>query len=355
MVTSRGTAPCKTKCPANISVQAYIQKAAEGKYTEALEVIKKDNPFPAVCGRICPHPCEDECTRGTVDEALAIDAVKMFIADQDLDASVRFVPKIRSDFDPIEKAGKKVAVIGSGPAGLSCAYYLAVEGYEVTVFEKEKILGGMLTLGIPAFRLDRDVINAEIDVLKELGIEFKTGIEVGKDTTVHKLREQGFKAFYIAIGAQKGATLGIEGEDLDDVINGVDFLRSINLDNTPKLDGPVIVVGGGNVAIDVARTAVRAGASSVNLYCLESVEEMPALREEQDEAKEEGIVLNNCWGPKRILSENGKVTGVEFKTRLPGHPPGTGERHEFGATVVSRNVRDFRCIPGLGVENWAGS
>ncbi len=276
-------------------------------------MIKRDNPFPAVCGRICPHPCEDECTRGTVDEALAIDAVKMFIADQDLDAGVRFIPKIRSEFDPIEKAGKKVAVIGSGPAGLSCAYYLAVEGYGVTVFEKEKILGGMLTLGIPSFRLDREVINAEIDILRELGIEFKTGVEVGKDIAIHKLREQGFKAFYIAIGAQKGATLGIEGEDLEDVINGVDFLRSINLDHTLKLEGPVVVVGGGNVAIDVARTAVRAGASSVDLFCLESAEEMPALKEEQEEAKEEGIVLNNSWGPKRILSENGKVTGVEFK------------------------------------------
>ena len=312
IVTDKGTAPCKTRCPAHISVQGYIQKASEGKYTEALELIKKDNPFPAVCGRICPHPCESECTRGTVDESLAIDAIKMFIADQDLNADVRYIPKIR-EYDQTVKADKKIAVVGSGPAGLSCAYYLAVEGYKVSVFEKEKVLGGMLTLGIPSYRLDKDVINAEIDILKELGVEFLTGVEVGKALTIQDLRKQGYNAFYIAIGAQKGAMLGIEGEDHADVINGVDFLRSINLDSSLKLDGPVVVVGGGNVAIDVARSAVRAGAESVNLYCLESTEEMPALKEEQEEAKEEGIVLNNGWGPKRIITKKGKVTGVEFK------------------------------------------
>jgi len=313
MVTNKGTAPCKTKCPAHISVQGYIQKASEGKYREALEVIKKDNPFPAVCGRICPHPCEEECTRGTVDESLAIDAIKLFIADQELDAGARFVPEIKTQYEPKGKAGKKVAVIGAGPAGLSCAYYLAVEGYKVSVFEKEKLLGGMLTMGIPSFRLDRDVINAEIDILKELGVEFFTGVEVGKDTTIQKLREQGYNAFYLAIGAQKGASLGLEGEERADVINGVEFLRSINLDPSLKLGGPVVVVGGGNVAIDVARTAMRAGASSVKLYCLESEAEMPALKEEQEEAREEGIVLNHGWGPKRIITKQGKVTGVEFK------------------------------------------
>ena len=313
IVTNQGTAPCKTKCPAHISVQGYIKKAAEGKYREALEVIKKDNPFPAVCGRICPHPCEDECTRGEVDEALAVDAIKMFIADQERDSAARFVPKIKTEFDAIAKAGKKVAVIGSGPAGMSCAYYLAVEGYRVTVFEKEKVLGGMLTLGIPSFRLDKDIINAEIDILKDLGIEFKTGVEIGKDTTMQNLRKEGYGAFYIAIGAQKGSSLGLAGEEHDDVINGIDFLRNVNLDNNVKIDGPAVVVGGGNVAIDVARAAVREGAQSVNLYCLESAEEMPALHDEQQEAKEEGIIFNNGWGPKRIIVENGKVTGVEFK------------------------------------------
>jgi NADPH-dependent glutamate synthase beta chain and related oxidoreductases len=316
MVTNSGTAPCKTKCPAHISVQGYIEKAAQGKYQEALELIKKDNPFPAVCGRICPHPCEDECTRGTIDESLAIDAIKLFIADQECNADVRFIPEILHQYDPKEKVGKKIAVIGAGPAGMSCAYYLAVEGYQVTVFEKQEALGGMLTLGIPSFRLDKNVINAEIDILKEIGVEFRTGIEIGKDVTIQTLRDQGYNAFYLAIGAQQGATLGLDGEELEDVINGVDFLRSINLDDTLKLEGPTVVIGGGNVAIDVARCALRAGSDSVNLYCLESAAEMPALAEEQEEAREEGIVLNNGWGPKRIISENGKVTGVEFRKCL---------------------------------------
>ena len=353
MVTNKGTAPCKTKCPAHISVQGYIQKAAEGKYTEALEVIKKDNPFPAVCGRICPHPCEEECTRSAVDEALAIDAIKMFIADQELDASVRFIPEIKTQYEPKGKAGKKVAVIGAGPAGLSCAYYLAVEGYKATVFEKEKVLGGMLTLGIPSFRLDKDVINAEIDILKELGVEFKTGVEVGKDLSIQDLRKQGYNAVYIAIGAQKGAMLGIEGEDHVDVINGVDFLRSVNLDNTLKLDGPVVVVGGGNVAIDVARSAVRAGAESVNLYCLESAEEMPALKEEQEEAKEEGIVLNNGWGPKRIIIKNGKVTGVEFKKCVSVFENGTfAPRYDENTTIT---VKASKVLLAIGqVIDWGG-
>ncbi|HWR22261.1 MAG TPA: FAD-dependent oxidoreductase [Feifaniaceae bacterium] len=313
MVTNAGTAPCKTRCPAHISVQGYIAKAAEGKYTESLELIKRDNPFPAVCGRICPHPCEAECTRGSIDEALAIDAIKQFIADQECNASMRFIPKIQSQYDPREKKDKKVAVIGAGPAGLSCAYYLAVEGYRVTVFEKQKVLGGMLTLGIPSFRLDKDVINAEIETLRLLGVEFVTGTEIGRDKTVRQLRGEGYSAFYIAIGAQKGAPLGIEGEDLPAVVNGVDFLRSVNLGSGAALDGPAVVIGGGNVAIDVARSAVRAGAQSVDLYCLESAQEMPALPEEQQEAREEGITLHNGWGPKRILSENGRVTGIEFK------------------------------------------
>jgi NADPH-dependent glutamate synthase beta subunit-like oxidoreductase/NAD-dependent dihydropyrimidine dehydrogenase PreA subunit len=312
IVTNRGTAPCKAICPAHISVQGYIRKASEGKYMEALELIKKDNPFPAVCGRICPHPCESECTRGEVDEPLAIDAIKMFIADQELDSGMRFVPKVRSEFDGTVKGANKVAVVGAGPAGLSCAYFLAVEGYRVTVLEKERVLGGMLTFGIPAFRLDKDVIDAEIGILKELGVEFRTGVEVGRDVTLAQLRAEGFNAFYLAIGAQKGSSLGLEGEELDNVANGVEFLRGINLGQT-SLEGPVVVIGGGNVAIDVARSAIRAGAESVDLYCLEGEAEMPALPEERQEARDEGIAIHNGWGPKRILAENGLATALELK------------------------------------------
>lgn len=307
-VVDTGTSPCKSTCPAHIAVQGYIRLAAQGKYTEALDLIKKENPFPAVCGRICPHACESECTRGEIDAPIAIDEIKKFIADQELRSDVRFVPKKRHNY-----SDKKIAVVGAGPAGLSCAYYLALDGYTVTVFEKHEKLGGMLTLGIPSFRLEKDVIEAEIEILREMGVEFKLGVEVGTDVTLDELRAKGYKGFYLAIGAQAGRKLGIEGEDAEGVIAGVDFLRNVSLGNEAKLSGKVVVIGGGNVAIDVARTAVRSDASSVNMYCLESAAEMPALPEEVEEANAENIKINNGWGPKRIVVENGKVTGVEFK------------------------------------------
>ena len=306
-VCEEGTSPCKTACPAHIAVQGYIKLASQGKYMEALELIKKENPFPAVCGRICPHGCESECTRGEIDEPIAIDEIKKFIADQELDSDKRFIPERRHEY------GKKIGIVGAGPAGLSCAYYLAIDGYKVTVFEKEDKLGGMLTLGIPSFRLEKDIVEAEIDILKEMGVEFKTGVEVGKDITLDDLRKDGYEGFYLAIGAQGGRKLGIEGEDADGVITGVEFLRNVNLGKDVKLPRRAIVIGGGNVAIDVARTASRTGATDVKMFCLESREEMPALVEEIEETLEEGITIGNGWGPKRIVIENGKVTGVEFK------------------------------------------
>lgn len=306
-VAEEGTSPCKTACPAHIAVQGYIKLAAQGRYIEALELIKKENPFPAVCGRICPHGCESECTRGDIDEPIAIDEIKKFIADKELDGSIRYIPPMRYHL------GNKVAVIGAGPAGLSCAYFLAIDGYRVTVFEKQEKLGGMLALGIPSFRLEKNVLNAEIDVLREMGVEFKTGIEVGHDVTLNDLRHEGYQAFYLAVGAQGGRKLGVEGEDAEGVISGVDFLREVNLGHKAELSGKVVVIGGGNVAIDVARTATREGAASVALYCLESREEMPALDDEIEEAERDAVHFNNSWGPKRILTENGKVIGVEFK------------------------------------------
>ncbi len=310
MVGESGTSPCKSTCPSHISVQGYIKLASQGKYTDALMLIKKDNPFPAVCGRICPHPCESQCTRANIDEPVAIDPIKRFIADQELNAGVRYIPPIKEN--PVS-GGQKVAVIGAGPSGLSCAYYLAVEGYQVTVFEKEKMLGGMLTMGIPSFRLGRDTINAEIDVLRQLGVKFRTGVDVGKFLTIEQLRNEGYKAFFFAIGAQNSRKLGLEGEDLPGVIAGIEFMRDINLGKGVTLSGPVAVIGGGNVAIDVARTAVRAGAASVDLYSLESREEMPAWEDELAEAIEEGVRLNPSWGPKAILRNNGNVTGLELK------------------------------------------
>lgn len=303
-----GTAPCITKCPAHIPVQGYIKLASQGKYNEALELIKKHNPLPAVCGRICPRLCEEDCTRGDLDEAVAVDDVKKFIAEKDLEAGTRFIPKKRHDY-----SDKKIAIIGSGPSGLTCAYDLAIDGYDVTVFEKEEKLGGMLTLGIPSYRLEKPVLQAEIDVIREMGVKFKTGVEVGKDVTLKELRKQGFNAFYVAIGAQSGRKINIENEDADQVFSGVDFLRKVNLGQETGVEGRVVVIGGGNVAIDVARSAVRlAGVQESALYCLESRNNMPAHAEEVEEALEEEISINNSWGPSKIIVEKGKVTGVEF-------------------------------------------
>ena len=303
-----GTAPCITKCPAHIPVQGYIKLASQGKYTEALELIKKHNPLPAVCGRICPRLCEEDCTRTALDEAVAVDDIKKFIAQKDLEHDVRFVPKKRHDY-----SDKKIAIIGSGPSGITCAYDLALDGYDVTVFEKESKLGGMLTLGIPNYRLEKDVIGAEIDVLKLMGVKFKTGVEVGKDVSFAQLRNEGFDAFYVAIGAQSGRKLGLENEDLPQVGSGVDFLRHVNLDQPTGVSGKVVVIGGGNVAIDVARSSLRLeNVTETQLYCLEPRDRMPAYDEEIYEALEEGLQISAQWGPVRILSENGKVSAVEF-------------------------------------------
>lgn len=306
-----GTSPCKTKCPAHIAVQGYIKMASQGRYLDALKLIKKENPFPAVCGSICNRRCEEACTRGTVDQAVAIDEVKKFIAMQELNSESRYVPPM------INQIGKpypqKVAVIGAGPAGMTCAFFLAQKGYPVTVFERNKTPGGMLTYGIPKFRLEKDVVEAEIDVLRKMGVEFKCGVEVGKDITLDDLRAQDYKAFYLAIGCQGGRKANVTGEDAEGVFTGVEFLHKVNNDENTKLLGRTVVVGGGNVAIDVARSAVRAGSSSVSMYCLEDRETMPAAEDEVAEAMEERIAINNSWGPKEILTENGKVTGIIFK------------------------------------------
>ncbi len=307
-----GTAPCKTACPAHLPVQGYIKMASEGRYMDALKLIKEDNPFPAVCGAICNRRCEDACTRGRVDEPLAIDEIKKFIAEQELHEHKRYIPVCENHVG--EQFAQKMAVIGAGPAGMSAAYYLRTKGYPVTVFEKEQRAGGMLTNGIPSFRLEKNVIQAEIDVLTEMGVEFRFNTEVGRDVTIKQLREQGYKAFYLAIGAQGGRMAGVPGEDADGVCTGVDFLRSVNLDEAnARVSGKTVVVGGGNVAIDVARTALRAGAAEVVMCCLESRDAMPAAKEEIDEALGEGITVNNGWGPKEILTENGHVTGIVFQ------------------------------------------
>ena len=306
-----GTAPCKAACPLHIAIQGYINMASEGRYKDALKLIKKDNPFPAVCGAICHKYCEKECTRSSVDDPLAIDDIKMFIAQQDMKDEFRYVPEVI----PCNRVGydQKIAIIGSGPAGLSCAYFLALEGYKPTVFEKDKVLGGMMTTGIPNFRLEKDVVNAEIEILKELGIEFKTGVEVGKDVTIAELREQGYKGFFVAVGLQNGGKLGIPGEDAAGVMSGIDFVRGVNLGTAKKLKGNVVVIGGGNIASDIARTAARWGAKKVKLYCLEDYDNMPMGAEDQEYCEREGIEIHAGWGQTEIIEEEGKCKGIKFR------------------------------------------
>ena len=307
-----GTAPCKTACPAHIGIQGYLQLAKEGRYEDALALIKKDNPLPAVCGHVCNRRCEDACTRGTIDEAVAIDEVKRFIAERDLNAETCFIPKKTI---PSLKGGfeEKIAIIGAGPAGLSCAYFLALTGYKPTIFEKNAEPGGMLRYGIPSYKLEKDLLAAEIDVIRQLGVEIRCGVEVGKDVTIEDLREQGYKGFYAAIGCQRGRKPGISGENAEGAYAAVDFLREAGAKESFALEGDVVVVGGGNVAIDAARISSRCTDAKISMFCLETREKMPASDEEIEEALEEGIELNCGWGPKEVLEENGHVSGVVFK------------------------------------------
>ena len=307
-----GTAPCKTACPAHVAVQGYLKLAKEGRYDDALALIKKDNPLPAVCGHVCNRRCEDACTRGTVDEAVAIDEVKRFLAERDLNAETRYIPKktipsLKGGFD------EKIAIIGAGPAGLSCAYYLALTGYKPTIFEKNEEPGGMLRYGIPSYKLEKDLLAAEIDVIRKLGVEIRCGVEIGKDITIEELREQGYRGFYVAIGCQRGRKPGITGENAKGAYAAVDFLREAGAKESFALEGDVVVVGGGNVAIDAARISSRCVDAKISMFCLEQREDMPASKEEIAEALEEGIELNCGWGPKEVLEDDGKVAGVVFK------------------------------------------
>ena len=327
-VLPSGTAPCKAACPAHIPVQGYLKLAAQGRYTDALELIKTENPFPAVCGRICNKRCEAECTRGDVDEAVAIDEVKRFIADHDMHEETRFVPKMVNQIG--RPYTEKIAVIGAGPAGMSCAYYLAQKGYPVTVFDRNPVPGGMLTLGIPSFRLEKDVLNAEIDILKEMGVEFRCGVEVGKDVTIQQLRDEGYKGFYLAIGAQKSAKLRIPGEELEGVLGGVDFLREVNLGNKPDIGRRCAVIGGGNVAMDVCRSAVRLGAEETYVFYRRSEAEMPADPEEVREAMEEGVKFRFLSAPVEIIGTGGRVSAIKIEKMELGEPDERGRRKPVG-------------------------
>ena len=351
-VMPTGTAPCKAACPAHVPVQGYLKLAAQGRYTDALELIKKENPFPAVCGRICNKRCEAECTRGSVDEAVAIDEVKRFIADHDMNEATRFIPKMVNQIG--RPYTEKIAIIGAGPAGMSCAYYLANKGYPVTVFDRNPVPGGMLTLGIPAFRLEKDVLNAEIDILREMGVEFRCGFEVGKDVTIQQLRDEGYKGFYLAIGAQKSAKLNIPGEELEGVFGGVEFLREVNLGNKPAIGKRCAVIGGGNVAMDVCRSAVRLGAEETYIIYRRSQDEMPADPEEVKEAMEEGVKFRFLNAPVEIIGRDGKVSALKVEAMELGEPDEKGRRISVG-TGKFETIELDSVIGAIGqTVDWGG-
>lgn len=286
------TSPCKTACPAHIAIQGYLQFAKEGKYLDALKLIKKDNPLPAICGSICNKYYEAECTRAEVDDAVAIDDVKRFVAELDLNSDEPYIPEptvpsLKGKFD------QKIAIIGAGPAGLSCAYNLALKGYKPTVFEKNEKPGGMLMYGIPNFKLEKDILEAEVDIIKKMGVDFKFGVEIGKDITLNDLRDKGYKGFFLGIGCQAGRLPGIKGQDADGVYTAVDFLRECTTNQKSDIDGNVVVVGGGNVAIDAARCARRFTDGDITMLSLESADEMPAKAEEIEEALADDIKIKN--------------------------------------------------------------
>jgi len=314
------TSSCKVGCPAHIDVQGYVSLAAKGKYQEALQLIKQANPFPSICGRVCDHPCESDCNRKQIDEPVAIHSIERLIADLDLKAKRRYMPEIKA------KKADKVAIIGSGPAGLTCAYYLAQEGYQVTIFEKAPILGGMLTTGIPSYRLPRKIVEAEIQLIRDLGVTMKTGVEVGKDMTIAQLRKAGFRAFFIAIGARESIRLGIEGEELEGVYSGIDYLRELNLGKPVKLGKRVAVIGGGNAAMDAVRSARRLGSEKAFIIYRRGLEEMPSRPEEIRECREEKIPIKTLIQAVRFIGKNGQVKAIEcIKMRLT-EPDESGRR-----------------------------
>ena len=342
------TSPCKIDCPAHNNVQGYVNLAAKGRYQEALQLIKETSPFPSICGRICHHPCESNCNRSQMDEPVAARSIERFLGDLDLKGGSRYKPKIE-----VKKEGK-VAIVGSGPAGLTCAYYLAQEGYPVTIFEKAPVLGGMLTLAIPPYRLPREIVAAEIELIRDLGVMMKAGIEVGKDKTIAQLRREGFKAFFIAIGTQECLRLGIEGDGLRGVYGGLDFLRKVNLGEPMPLGKNVAVVGGGNTAMDAVRSARRLGAENAFVLYRRGLEEMPSRPEEIEECREEGIPIHTLTQPVRIFGENGQVRAIECVRTVLTEPDESGRRSPVAVPGSEFTIEVDAVITALGQEaDWA--
>jgi len=334
--------PCRAACPAHVNVQAYVCLIQRGKFKEAVEIIRKDMPFPAICGRVCFSPCEDACARTNVDQAVAIRALKRLVADIEREQG-RVKP------EPIPKTkNEKVAIIGAGPAGLTAAYELAKLGYPVTVFERMPEPGGMMRYCIPEFRLEKFVVANEIAYIQDIGVEIKTGVEFGKDITLESLRNEGYKAIFISIGTQQGMKLKVPGEDLEGVINAVDFLRAVALGKHIDVGEKVAVIGGGNTAIDAARTAKKLGAKEVMILYRRSRAEMPALPHEVAEAERDGVKIYFLVSPKQIIGENGKVKAVECLRMRLGEPDASGRRRPIPISFSEHKYYVNTVIPALG-------
>jgi len=333
-------APCRLACPAGLNVQGYVQMVGEGKYEEALTIIMEDLPLPGVLGRICPHGCEDACRRCKVDEPVAIRDLKRLAADQ-------FDPR-EIDVPKAEPREERVAIIGSGPAGLSAAYQLARKGILSTIFEALPQAGGMLRVGIPDHRLPPEVLDNEIELITNMGVELKTNAPLGEELTVDDLFDQGYKAVYLALGAHKGITLGIPGEQAQGIRQGVDFLREVNLSGSAPVGRHVAIVGGGNVAIDVARSAVRLGAESVQIIYRRTRTEMPAWEEEIQAAETEGVSLTYLAAPQEVLVRDGKVTGLRCIRMELGEPDSSGRRRPVPVPGSEYDLDIDQLIPAIG-------
>ena len=357
-ISKENRAPCVQTCPAGVNVQGYVALVSAGKFTEALELIKVRNPLPSVCGRICYHPCEAACNRNEIDEPVAINPLKRFVADY-----VRLNPsELNVEHALPDPAKPKVAIVGAGPAGLTAARNLALSGYPITIFEALSVAGGMLYTGVPNYRLPKDILEYDIKEILKLGIELKTNVRIGKDLTVDDLRRDGYKAIFMAVGLQKSRSLTIEGINLEGVLLGIEFLRAVNLGEKVQVAPRVMVIGGGNTAIDAARTAARMGAKEVHLLYRRSREEMPASSEEVEEMEEEGITLHFLVDPVMIIGEGEKVKAIELRKMRLGEPDETGRRKpipiegsefqmEAGSVIVAiGQAHDLEWANEVGLE-----
>ncbi len=333
---------CERTCPVGLDIRGYVGLIADGKFKESLALIREKLAFPATIGRVCAHPCEENCNRGKKDEAPRIRDLKRFVADYEIQK------KIEQPVPEIEKNGKKVAVIGAGPAGLACAHDLALSGYDITVFEALPVSGGMLAVGIPKYRLPRDILNLEIDYVTRLGVEIKTNTRIGTDISLDDLFTQGYEAVFIGVGCHLGQSARMEDEDTEGVYSGVDYLRELNLGNEVRVEDRIAIIGGGNVAMDAARSSLRLGAKEVSVLYRRTRVEMPAADEEIEAAIEEGIKFEYLVAPQGVVKKDDKVAGIRCLRMELGEPDDSGRRRPVPIEGSEFEIELDMILPAIG-------